>query len=131
MPDFPRLPEPQQLDRAIIVHYEAGSEKLRLLCSALAIEEVHHPPRFDPPLMCLHMKCGKMPYEGPMVGSMEMLNFVVPVDYVTYVEMGPAIELLKKGEKEKQVIVFPGGISPNAMGLEKLKAKIREIRSLA
>lgn len=129
MPDAneERLTETHMLAQAVTVHIHYGDDKHAFCAIAGKIIDVHKPPDFDPKVKCLHLTC--TPVEraiiGEIVGFTEM---VIPLDYVTYIGIGPEFKYKGANEDGERVFLIPEYVrSPDAMTEEEVEIALREL----
>ena len=126
---FKDLPPPTVLKQAMIVHYDASDEPLRLICGACEAIEIDHTP-IHPTETCLYLLAS--PWKLSATDKKFRLNrYLIPCKYISYITLGPEIEIATPGNPDIVVVPSDKAASKGAMGVATIKATIAEFQDIA
>lgn len=123
-------PRPAKLTTALWIYGERDGARFRLLCCACDLVKATGFP--DPCAQvvapCLHLTGGAVPFGSKVPASLTAVDHVLPLTYVTYVGLGPEVDVPQERAVEL-VVHSPAGRGPDRpMSEIAVRATLAELR---
>jgi hypothetical protein len=125
---FDDVPSPQLLKQSVWVHVTLPREQKRILCARCELKELRVVGDlfYDTPQTCLNICGAIIENKNKVPNQLDVTFIIVPIQFVTYIGLGPAITTVPVGEPNR-VVISPEGAPPeNRMSTDSIQATLRE-----